>query len=72
MNENGLKLGDQVKLIPESLAWKAEVRLRSKTGKVTKIRDDGRVTVRFQNGRPLMGRDAQAFEKFEIGLKAKK
>jgi hypothetical protein len=71
MNQNGLKLGDRVKLIPESLAWKAEVRLRSKIGKVTEIRDDGRVTVRFQKGRLLVGRDAKSFEKFEPGQKAK-
>ena len=30
-----------------------------------------RITVRFQNGRLLRGRDAEGFEKFEPGLKAK-
>jgi hypothetical protein len=45
--------------------------LSNAPGKVTEIRDDGRVTVRFQSGRLLIGRDAQAFEKFQFGLKAK-
>jgi hypothetical protein len=72
MKRNSLEIGDRVKLFPESLAWKGELRLRDKIGKVTEIRDDGRITVGFQNGRFLMGRDAEAFEKFEPGLMAKK
>ncbi len=69
MKRNSLEIGDRVKLFPESLGWKG--RLRDKIGEVTEIRDDGRITVRFQNGRLLMERDAEGFEKFEPGLKAK-
>ena len=69
MKRNSLEIGDRVKLFPESLGWKGEFRLRDKIGEVTEI--DGRITVRFQNGRFLMGRDAEAFEKFEPGLKAR-
>ena len=72
MKRNSLEIGDRVKLFPESLAWKGEFRLRDKIGEVTEIRDDGRITVRFPNGRLLMGRAAEGFEKFESGLKAKK
>jgi hypothetical protein len=71
--DNGLNVGDRVRLISESLAWQTEVTLRGKVGEVTERRDDGRITVRFDNGRLLMGRDAEAFEcAREIGLKAKK
>ena len=69
MKRNSLEIGDRVKLFPESLAWKGEFRLRDKIGEVTEIRDDGRITVRFQNGRLLMGRAAEGFEKFESGLR---
>jgi hypothetical protein len=71
MKRNSLEIGDRVKLFPESLAWKGEFRLRDKIGEVTEIRDDGRITVRFQNGRLLRGRDAEGFEKFEHGLRVK-
>ena len=71
MKRNSLEIGDRVKLIPESLAWKGEFRLRDKIGKVTEVRDDGRITIRFQNGKLLMGRYAEGFEKFEPGLSAK-
>ena len=71
MKRNNLKIGDRVKLVPESLAWNGEIKLRHEIGEVTEIRDDGRITVRFQNGRLLMGRHADGFEKFEPGLRAK-
>ena len=71
--DDGLSVGDRVRLISESLAWRAETTLRGKLGEVTERRDDGRITVRFDNGRLLMGRDAEAFERIrETGLKAKK
>jgi hypothetical protein len=39
---------------------------------VVESRDDGRVTVRFDNGQLLMGRDPKAFERVgEMGLTAK-
>ena len=71
MKTNSLKTGNRVKLIPELLAWKGEIALRNEIGEVTEVREDGRITVRFKNGRLLMGRDAEGFEKFEGGLNAK-
>jgi hypothetical protein len=61
--ETGLKVGDRVRLIPETLAWKAEMTLQGKIGEVIERRDDGRITIRFDNGRLLMGRDAEPFER---------
>jgi hypothetical protein len=61
--ETGLKVGDRVRLIPKTLAWKAEMTLQGKIGEVIERRDDGRVTVRFDNGRLLMGRAAEPFER---------
>ena len=52
--DDGLKVGDRVRLIPESLTWKAEMTLQGKIGEVIERRDDGRITVRFDNGRLLM------------------
>jgi hypothetical protein len=68
--DSGLDDGDSVRLVPETLAWRAEMTLRGKIGEVIERRADGRVTVRFHDGRLLMGRDAQAFERIG-GLKAK-
>jgi hypothetical protein len=71
--DDGLSVGDRVRLISESLAWRAEMTLREKIGEVTERRDDGRITVRFDNGRLLMGRDAESFERVkDNGLKTKK
>jgi hypothetical protein len=71
--DNGLGVGDRVRLIPESLAWKAEMTLQGKIGEVIERRDDSRVTIRFDDGRLLMGQDAGAFERVgELGPKAKK
>ena len=70
--ETGLKVGDQVRLIAETLAWRAEMTLRGQIGEVIERRDDGRVSIRFDNGRLLMGRDVEPFERLvEIGLKVK-
>jgi hypothetical protein len=72
-DDNGLRVGDRVRLISESLGWRAEMTLRGKVGEVTERRDDGRITVRFDSGRLLMGRDAKAFERLrEIEMRAKK
>jgi hypothetical protein len=63
MNKNpGLKIGDRVRLIAETLAWKAEMTLQGQIGEVIQIRDNGRVSVRFDNGRLLLGREAGSFE----------
>jgi hypothetical protein len=67
--DNGLKVGDRVRLIPESLAWKAEMTLQDKIAEVIERREDGRVTVRYDDGRLLMGQDAGVFERVgELGL----
>jgi ribosomal protein L21E len=66
------KVGDRVKLIAKSLAWRAEIKLQGKTGEVIERRDDGRISVRFAGGRLLMGRQATAFERVgDPGLKEK-
>jgi hypothetical protein len=70
--ENGLKVGDRVRLIAESLAWKAELTLQDQIGQVIERRDDGRVTIRFDNGRLLMGQEPESFERVpDTGLRAK-
>ena len=67
-SNSDLKVGDRVRLVPETLAWKAEMMLRGKTGEVIECRDDGRVSIRFNNSRLLMGRAAQQFERLvELG-----
>jgi hypothetical protein len=46
--------------------------LRGQIGEVIERRDDGRVSIRFDNGRLLMGRDVEPFERLgEPRLKAK-
>jgi hypothetical protein len=71
--ETGLKVGDRVRLIAQTLAWRAEMTLQGQIGEVIERRDDGRVTIRFDNGRLLMGRDAEAFERvLDQGQKAKR
>ena len=70
--DGDLKTGDRVKLIRGTLAWNAEMTLQGKRGEVVECRDDGRISVRFENGRLLMGRTAAQFERLvELGLKAK-
>ena len=69
--DNPLNVGDRVSSFLKVL--NAEQRLRGKTGEVVECRGDGRVTVRFENGQLLMGRDPKAFQRVgEVGLKAKK
>jgi hypothetical protein len=70
--ENGLKVGDRVRLIAESLAWKAEMTLQGQIGEVIERRDDGRLTIRYNNGRLLIGQEPESFERVpDIGLRAK-
>ena len=72
VSETDLKVGDQVRLIPQTLAWQAEMTLQGQIGEVIEHRDDGRVSIRFDNGRLLLGREAGSFERVaEPGLKAK-
>jgi hypothetical protein len=71
--DTGLKIGDRVRLIAETLAWKAEKTLQGQIAEVIEIRDDGRISLRFDNGRLLLGREAGSFERVaESGLKARK
>ena len=71
-SETDLKVGDRVRLIAESLTWKAEMTLQGQIGELIERRDDGRVTVRFDNGRLLMAGDPEAFEHVSHqGMKAK-
>ena len=70
--DDGLKVGDRVRIVPETLTWRGEFKLRGKMGEVIEQRSDGRVTIRFDNGRLLRGRDPEAFERVgSLGLKAK-
>jgi hypothetical protein len=71
-SETDLKVGDRVRLIPESLTWKAEMTLQGQIGELIERRDDGRVTIRFDNGRLLMAGDPKALERGPPqGMKAK-
>ena len=59
-------------MIAESLAWKAELTLQGQIGQVIERRDDGRLTIRFDNGRLLMGQEPESFERMpDMGLRAK-
>jgi hypothetical protein len=71
--DTGLKVGDRVRLTAQTLTWRAEMTLQDQIGEVIERRDDGSVTIRFDNGRLLMGRDAEAFERvLDQGQKAKR
>ena len=69
----GLHLGNRVKLSDAALAKNADITSRGKIGEVVEVREDGRVSVRFEGGRLLIGRSAETFVRLvELGLKAKK
>lgn len=61
--DDGLKIGDRVKLVRGTLARKGEMDLQGQTGEVIECPEVMRVTVRFPGGRLLMGRDAALFER---------
>jgi len=64
--------GDRVRLITETLAWRAEIALRGRIGEIIERREDGRITIRFDNGRLLMAREPESFELVSsLGLRAK-
>ena len=72
MIESALKVGDRVRLIAETLAWRAEITLQGQIGEIIERREDGRITIRFDNGRLLMAREPESFELVSnFGLKAK-
>jgi hypothetical protein len=73
MVERTLKVGHRVTLIAETLPWRAEIALQGQIGEIIERREDGRITIRFDNGRLLMAREPQSFERVSsLGLKAKK
>ena len=70
--ETGPKVGDRVRLIAQTPAWRAEMTLQGQIGEVIERRDDGRITVRFDNGRLLVGSEAECFERVSSqGIKPK-
>ncbi len=71
MAESALKVGDRVGLIAETLAWRAEITLQGQIGEIIERCEDGRITIRFDNGRLLMAREPESFERVpDTGLKA--
>ena len=70
--DNGLKIGDRVRLVSNTIIWKGENSLQGKIGEVVECRPEGRVSVVFDNGRLLMGHEASQFERLAgLVLKAK-
>jgi hypothetical protein len=60
-------------VIAETLAWRAEIALQGQIGEIIERREDGRITIRFDNGRLLMAREPESFELVpSLGLRAKK
>lgn len=57
----GLHLGDRVKFNAEGFAGNTDATLRGKIGDVVAVRDDGRVSVRFEGGRLLIGCSPESF-----------
>jgi hypothetical protein len=57
------KIGDRVRLVPEAPLRNDEMDLQGKTGEIIEYTEGKRVTVRFANGRLLMGRDVALFER---------
>jgi hypothetical protein len=56
-------VGDRVRLVSETSLRKDEMDLQGQTGEVIECAEGKRVTVRFANGRLIMGRDAKLFER---------
>jgi len=52
-----------VRLVPEAPLRNDEMDLQGKTGEIIECTEGKRVTVRFANGRLLMGRDVALFER---------
>ena len=72
MAESAGKVGDRIRLIAETLAWRAEITLQGQIGEIIERREDGRITIRFDNGRLLMAREPESFELVSsLELKAK-
>jgi hypothetical protein len=60
--DTGPKIGDRVRLVAAKPLRADEIDLQGQTGEVIECSEGKRVTVRFANGRLLMGRDAARFE----------
>ncbi len=61
------------RLISELFHLESRAFIAGKIAKVVERRDDGRITVRYDDGRLLMGREARTFERVvALGLNAKK
>ena len=72
MAERTFKVGHRVTLIAETLTWRAEITLQGQIGEIIERREDGRITIRFDNGRLLMAREPESFELVSsLELKAK-
>jgi len=59
----GPKIGDRVRLVSEAPLRNDEMDLQGKTGEIIECTEGKRVTVRFANGRLLMGKDVALFER---------
>jgi hypothetical protein len=59
----GPQIGDRVRIVSEAPLRKDEIDLQGEIGEVIECLEGKRVTVRFANGRLLMGRDAALFER---------
>src|SRR5450755_2550873 len=55
MVENALRVGDRVRLIAETLAWRTEITLQCQIGEIIERREDGRITIRFDTRAPTTG-----------------
>ena len=64
-SETDLKVGDRVRLIAESLTWRAEMTLQGQIGELER-RDDGKVTIRFDNGSFLWPETLKPLSAFPI------
>jgi hypothetical protein len=57
----GIKIDDRVRLVPDTLAWRAAPYLQGRIGEIIERRDDGRTSIRFSRGRLLLGLPARVF-----------
>ena len=60
---NDPKIGDRVRPVSEAPLRKDEMDLQGEIGEVIECSEGKRLTVRFANGRLLMGKDAKLFER---------
>src|ERR1700704_4611101 len=63
----GPKIGDRVRLVSKAPLRNDEMDLQGKTGEIIECTEGKRATVRFANGRLLMGRDVGLFGRKYVG-----